>query len=501
MDNDETPLLVIKGIAKDFGATRALSDINLVVKRGEIHSLLGRNGAGKSTLVNIVAGLYPPSSGTVYYEGKDITSLNIFERQKLGIQLVPQHENSFPDLTVGENIFAGVLPRKHGLVDWDTIYSISKQQLAEYGLHVDPKTSVRKLSSIDTRKLNIIRAIYSGAKLIILDEPTTALTNEEREELFSFVRSLQSSGTAFIFISHYLGEVIRLSDSITVLRDGHAYPVPPEEAKSEKAVGDLVAGSEVKLAQRHQKKIGKDNFVSIKNLVAPGLDHISLDISRGEVIGVVGFPGSGAREFCRTLFGISPISEGEVRIEGSPVHFRSPESAISEGIGYVSYDRNREGLMPTFDVKGNVGISSYRGRLKAPCGFIRMNEQKKMATEFCQILHIKCRGIDAPIDSLSGGNQQKVLIARLLGTIPELLILDEPTIGIDIQSREEIISTILNQTAQGMSAIYLTNDFEELVRVTDRLVFFANGKITSDVVNEGLVIDDLIRMRDYEKRA
>lgn len=498
----EGPLLVINGVSKVFGATHALTDVNLVVDRGQIHSLLGRNGAGKSTLVNIVAGIYPPTTGTVTFEGKDIADANIFERQELGIQLVPQHENSFPDLSVGENIFVGVLPLTRGLVDWNTVNAVATEQLATYGLNVDPRTPVSHLSSIDARKLNIIRAIYSGAKLIILDEPTTALTNKEREELFSFVRSLQAQGTAFIFISHYLGEVIELSDSITVLRDGKAYPVPQEDTQSEKAIGDLVAGGEVQLTRRNHTATDMGQpFISIDHLKARGIDDISIDIYRGEVLGVVGFPGSGAREFCRTLFGLEPRESGVIQMENEPVDFRSPGSAINKKIGYISFDRHREGIMPTFDVQGNIGISSYGGRLKARCGFIRLKEQRVMAEELRAQLSIKCGGLDYSIDSLSGGNQQKVLVARLLGTTPELLILDEPTVGIDIQSREEIISTVLNETDAGMSVIYLTNDYEELVRVADRLVFFDEGKITAVVDNKDLTIEDVIRMRDQGKEA
>lgn len=502
MPTSDDALLVVEGVSKDFGATRALSDIDLRVNRGEIHSLLGRNGAGKSTIVNIVAGIYPPTTGTVRFDGRDIADANIFERQEAGIRLVPQHESSFGELTIGENIFIGALPLRRGLVDWKTVHRVASEQLRTYGLDVDPRRRVAELSSIDARKLNIIRAIYSGAKLIILDEPTTALTNRERDELFAFVREMKARGTAFIFISHYLGEVIELSDAITVLRDGRAFPVSPEDARSEKAIGDLVAGGEVRLTRREPRRSSAERpLLTLDDVRAPGLDGVSLDIAPGEVVGVVGFPGSGARELCRTLVGLGGTPTGRIELDGAPVVIRSPRHAIRAGIGYISFDRHREGVMPTFDVKGNIGVSSYLERLKGTLGMIRLGEQRVLAEEVRASLHIKCETVDHPIDSLSGGNQQKVLIGRLLATNPRLLILDEPTVGIDIQSREEIISTVLAETARGMSVIYLTNDYEELTRVADRLVFFEDGKITAAVANQNLTIDDLVRLRDHERKA
>ncbi len=360
-------LLQVRGVSKVFGATRALSDANLEIRPGEIHSLLGRNGAGKSTLVNIIAGIYPPTSGEVLFEGRDLRPLNIFARQELGIRLVPQHENSFPDLTVAENIFSGVLPTRRGLVDWKRINHDAAEELAAYGLDVDPRTPVRELSSIDARKLNIIRAMHSGARLIILDEPTTALTNRERAELFEFVRDLKAMGTAFIFISHYLGEVLELSDSISVLRDGRMYPVEDLAEASEAHLARLVAGEEVELSYRRPEDApveGAGEFLRAEELQGRDLRGVSLSVRRGEILGVIGFPGSGAREFCRTLFGIEKRTAGTIRVDGQDVRLRSPAEAIRHGVAYISYDRHREGIMPTFDVDENIGISSYAGRLR-----------------------------------------------------------------------------------------------------------------------------------------
>lgn len=497
------PLLQVRDVSKVFGATRALSGANLEINRGEIHSLLGRNGAGKSTLVNIIAGIYPPTSGEVLFEGRDLRPLNIFARQELGIRLVPQHENSFPDLTVAENIFSGVLPTRHGLVDWKHITKVAGEELAAYGLLVDPRAKVHELSSIDARKLNIIRAMHSGAKLIILDEPTTALTNRERAELFEFVQDLKAMGTAFIFISHYLGEVLELSDSISVLRDGLMYPVEDRHEATEEHLAHLVAGETVELSRRSERRpaSGDDVLLEVRDLQSRDLRDVSLTIRRGEILGVIGFPGSGAREFCRTLFGINPTTSGSILEDGREIRIPTPREAIRQGIAYISYDRHREGIMPTFDVNENIGISSHAGKLRQVGGFINLGLQRQLSTHYRDELRIKSNSVDDPMDSLSGGNQQKVIISRLLNTDPRLLILDEPTVGIDIKSREEIIAKVLELSLSGMSTIYLTNDYEELLRVADRLVFFDEGRIVTVLENRDVTIEQLTAIRDRAQEA
>ncbi len=499
----ETPLLQVRSVSKSFGVTRALTDVSLEVGAGEIHSLLGRNGAGKSTVVNIIAGIYPPTTGEVLFEGEDIRQLTIFQRQALGIRLVPQHENSFPDLSVAENIFAGVLPAHGGFVDWKTIHTEGAAELAAYGLDVDTHTPVRELSSIDARKLNIIRAMHSGAKLIILDEPTTALTSKERAELFEFVRALQERGTAFIFISHYLGEVRELSKSITVLRDGRAYGVDNVAEASESYLASLVAGEDVELTLRDPASAPgpEATFLETASLTGDHLDDVTLSIRKGEILGIVGFPGSGAREFCRTLAGVNRRESGTVTIDGEALRLASPEDAIAHGISYISFDRHREGIIPSFDVNENIGISSHPGKLRMLGGFINLALQRQLSSDYRNELKIKSNSIKDSMESLSGGNQQKVVVSRLLNTDPRLLILDEPTVGIDIKSREEIISTVMRLTRNGMSTVYLTNDYEELLRVADRLVFFDDGRVVTVLDNDDITIDELIAIRDRAKET
>ena len=499
---DDNVLLDIKHVSKVFGITEVLTDISIQVKKGTIHSLLGRNGAGKSTLVNIIAGIYSQTTGDVLFEGKNIKNLNIFERQELGIRLVPQHENSFPQLTVAENIFAGLLPKdRHGLIDWNFMNQAAEKELTEYGLKVDPKETVKNLSSIDVRKLNIIRAMHKGAKLIILDEPTTALTSKERDELFVFIRRLKNEGIAFIFISHYLNEAKELSDGITVLRDGRMYPVANAKDVTEVYLSSLVAGEEVQLTkkQHHTTYTDDNKLLECKGITGDGLSDVSVDIYGGEILGVIGLPGSGARELCRTLFGVNKSYGGEIRFAGKRLSIKSPKDAIRHGILYVSYDRHREGLIPQFTINYNIGMSVLHSKLKKPFGFIDLKKESSISEYYKDALRIKCNSIDDPVAKLSGGNQQKVVVGRSLAADPKLLILDEPTVGIDIKSREEIISVIDKMAQDGISVIYLTNDYEELLRIADKLIFFKDSRIVARVDNKDLDVFRVTEIRDQIK--
>ncbi|MDD3370116.1 MAG: sugar ABC transporter ATP-binding protein [Lachnospiraceae bacterium] len=493
-------LLEVKNISKNFGVTQALSDVSLNIEAGSIHSLLGRNGAGKSTLVNIIAGLYPQSEGTVLFEGKDIKEFNVFDRQRMGIRLVPQHESVISHMSVAENIFLGLWPKKtNGMIDWERIFQEAQVELENYGLFVDPREEVRHLSSVDTRKVNIIRAMHGGAKLIILDEPTTALTDKERQELFGFVNNLKEKGTAFIFISHYLNEVMELSDDITVVRDGKGYQGMPEGVEiTEKYLAHLVAGEEVELTRRKLKKdpCKSKKVIECKNLVGQGLDQVSLDIYEGEILGLVGFPGSGAREICRALAGLNKLESGEIHYLGKKLRIRSPKDAMDNFISYISHDRHREGLTPQFTINENIGIPIMKTKLKKKFGFIDMKKERLISQQYKEILNIKCNTIDDCIGSLSGGNQQKVVVGKFLSNSPQVLILDEPTIGIDIKSREEIISTVNDMTEKNVSVLYLTNDFEELLRVADRLIFFRDSQIVEEIINKDLKIEDITALRD-----
>ena len=495
----EDIILQVENISKNFGMTQALKNVNFTIRKGTIHSLLGRNGAGKSTVVNIIAGIYRQNTGSVLLEGKEISSYSVFDRQNMGIKIVPQHASIVPDLTVGENIFLGVWPKKRVFVDWKRLYKDAEEELDRYGLHVDPKKKVGSLNGVDQRKVNIIRSMHGGAKLIILDEPTTALSSREREELFVFVNELKKKGTAFIFISHYLQEVVDLSDDVTVIRDGKSFPGADGEVLNEEKLANLIAGEDVELVCRDPKEHDKERelLLECRNLTGDILKDVNVSFYKGEIVGLVGFPGSGARELCRTLFGMEKLTGGEILKGGSRIRVQNPSDAIARGIAYVSYDRHKEGIVGLMSIRENIGMSLFNTKLKNRLGLIDKTKSEQMASGYFEEFHIKANSTEDRLDSLSGGNQQKVVVAKSVSIEPELLILDEPTIGIDIKSREEIIENVNKITEEkNTSVLYLTNDFDELLRTVDRILFFRDGRLLQDVRNQNLSHEDVIQIRD-----
>ena len=497
-------LLEVRNVSKRFGQTQALKDVSLTIRRGTIHSLLGRNGAGKSTVVNIIAGIHRQNEGEVLLEGKDISIYSVSERQQMGIRIVPQHASVIPDVTVAENVFMGIWPlKKSGLVDWTRLYREAEEELRRYGLTVDPRAKVRTLNGVDKRKVNIVRAMYGGAKLIILDEPTTALSTVERQELFSFVNRLKENGTAFIFISHYLQEVVELSDEVTVIRDGCAFSGAEDGSFSEEHLARLVAGETVQLVTRSKPQLQeRRELLRCEHLSGETLQDVSVKLYEKEIIGLVGFPGSGARELCRSLFGLERLRSGRILLAGKAIRATDPATAMREGINYLSYDRHKEGIIQQMSINENINLPLYGTVLKKRSGLINWQRAGQNAAYYFDALKMKANSIEDKLSSLSGGNQQKVVVAKALGTKPQVIILDEPTIGIDIKSREEIIAHIDQLTNESeVCVLYLANDFDELLRITDRILFFADGRLAADVENKGLTHEDVIRIRDSAKTA
>lgn len=497
-------LLQIENVSKSFGATQALKDVSFTIHEGTIHSLLGRNGAGKSTVVNIIAGIYRQNSGNVLLEGKDITHYSVFERQKMGIKIVPQHASIVPNLTVAENIFMGVWPKKkNGFVDWKKLHHEAKVELERYGLSVDTRAKVKSLNGVDQRKVNIIRVMYGGAKLIILDEPTTALSSDERQELFTFVNELKAKGTAFIFISHYLQEVVELSDEVTVIRDGMSFDGGSDEGFNEENLAQLITGEDVEFAVRTPQPQDEEKKVVLecRNLKGPILKDVSVKLYEGEITGLVGFPSSGARELCRTVFGLEKLYSGTITIDGKVREkTTNPAAAMKDGIAYLSYDRHKEGIVGLMTIVDNISVPLLNTKLKNKIGLIDKKKARGLAKFYFDLLNIKANTIYDKLNSLSGGNQQKVVVAKTVSSEPKVLILDEPTIGIDIKSREEIITNVDRIAVdKKTSVLYLTNDFDELIRIVDRVLFFQDGMLMQDTVNDGLTHEDVIRIRDEVK--
>jgi ABC-type sugar transport system ATPase subunit len=491
-------ILEVRNVTKTFGATRALTDVNFSVEKGTIHSLVGRNGAGKSTLVNVIAGVINADRGVVVFDGKDISGLPLKERQRLGIRLVTQHASIIPDLDVAENISMGLWARNRlRMIDWKRMHERAREVMDEFGLDVDTRKSVRHLTPVDQRKVNIIRALFGGGKFIILDEPTTSLSSEDRDNLFEFVHRQAEKGITFILISHYLEEILRVSDEITTVRDGLVFPNMKGDANTHDKLARIIAGEDVELVCRDpDKPSGDELLLECRNVSATFLKPTSTKVYKGEIVGYVGFPGSGAREICTMLYGLNKMQGGDVLIDGKPANIRRASDALKYGVCYVPNDRHADGIVGIMPIDENIGLSILRDKLKGFFGLLNLGKERNIAASSVEMLKIKTSSIRALANSLSGGNQQKVVLAKVLACNPRLLILDEPTIGIDIKSREEIIGLIKDLTGDGMSVIYLTNDYDELLRIADRVVIFNDGAIVGEMENKNLTPETIIAIRD-----
>jgi len=491
-------LLKVKNVSKSFGSTQVLNDVNLQVEKGEIHSLLGMNGAGKSTLVNIISGIYTEFEGDIIFEGENINRLSVLESQNIGIYMVPQHAAIINEYTLAENIFIGNWPMKNlEVIDWKAMNEKAEFLLKEYGLDVPADKKARNLSLIDKRKLNIIRALFSNAKLIILDEPTTSLSTNDRKELFCFIRSLSKKGSSFIFISHYLNEVLELSDQITVLRDGCAYKDESKES-TEDGLSKLIVGTDVTLMERSNVTISDDDcMLECENLSGKGVESVSFRLHTGEIIGLIGHPGSGAREMVHLLYGLKKPEHGTIRLKGQEISLpRKPYDAMRKHIIYIPNDRYKDGLVGIMSIAKNISLGILNLKLRKSMGILNQKKEKSNVARYYDVLRIKANSPEQAVNELSGGNQQKVIVAKAMCCDPEVLILDEPTIGIDVHTREEIMKLVDRMTIQKKSIIYITNDYNELLRICDRVIAFKNGRIIHEVKNEHLTIEQVLEMRD-----
>lgn len=495
-------LLEAKNICKSFHTKQVLNGINFQVEKGEIHGLVGKNGAGKSTFVNIITGLISDYQGEVYFEGRNIDKESVLHRQKSGLFLVPQHSSIVTEFSVAENIFIGVWPKKkNGTVDTKKMNELAKEVLEIYGLDISPQTKAGRLSLVEQRKLNIIRALFSEAKLIILDEPTTSLTKEERSNLFQFIEDMSRKGVSFIFISHYLDEVLKICRNITIFKDGRAGSLSLKEQRTEMELSKLIIGSSVDLFQREKNLKASNGRYTLKcsNIKADCVDDISMEMYPGKILGFVGFPESGARELMRALGGLEKIKSGTLTdADGKEITIKNAKSAIQSGIMYVPFDRHDEGLVQDMSILHNISLCVMKEKL-SQAGCIRKKLELENTMQYYNRLEIKAQSAMEPTRTLSGGNQQKVVLAKALCTEPRLLLLDEPTIGIDIGSREEILNLVNELAKEGISIVYHTSDYSEMLRICDEICFFHNGKFIKKIANDNLTVEEITDIRDSLK--
>lgn len=487
-------VLSLEHISKEFPGVKALDDVKLNLRKGEVHALMGENGAGKSTMIKVMTGVYPKTSGTILLNGKEIEPQTPQEAQAVGISTVYQEINLCPNLTVAENIYIGRQPKKMGRIDWKKMNSDAKDLLETLNIDVDVTQTLDSYSVSVQQMIAIARAVDMSAGVLILDEPTSSLDSNEVEQLFGIIRELKRNGMAILFVTHFLDQVYAISDRITVLRNGHWIG---EYLASELSQIDLVTkmiGQEFKdedsRAFRKTTDYPQTSFIQMKNVTKKGvINDFSMKIREGEVLGLAGLLGSGRSEVAELLFGAQEFDEGVLYIDNAHIKKMFPQKAIKENIGFCSEDRKVSGILADLSIRENIIVS-----LQAKRGWKRIGykEQQEIAEKYIELLNIKTPNADKKVGELSGGNQQKVLLARWLVTDPKLLILDEPTRGIDIGSKREIESLILSLSRKGMSILFISSEYEEMVRCCDRIIVLRDRLSVAELTEEEIAENNIM---------
>jgi rhamnose transport system ATP-binding protein len=479
--SDPQPRLVLDGVAKAFGPVLALRSGSLTVNPASIHGLVGENGAGKSTLVKIVAGVHRRDAGEMLLDGDAVDFHSTAESKAAGVAVIYQEPTLFPDLSVTENIFMGRQPLTSGRrLDRNRMYAEARQLFDRLGVHIDPRRPAEGLSIADQQILEIAKAISLDARLLIMDEPTAALSGVEVERLFSVARSLRDEGRALVFISHRFDEVFDLCDTVTVLRDG-AYISTHSIAETnvDEMVSAMVGREVSEMFPKTPAEIGEP-VLEVQNLHLTGVFHdVSFDIRTGEIVGLAGLVGAGRSEIVRAVFGVDTYESGSVRINGKPVPKGDPRAAIKAGMAFIPEDRRKQGLVIDASVARNVAGVIRKGLAKA--GLITARAENKAAAPWAARLEVKTNALDMNAATMSGGNQQKVVIAKWLATKPHLLIIDEPTRGIDVGTKAEVHRLLSELAGQGLGILMISSELPEVLGMADRVLVVCEGRVTANL--------------------
>ena len=469
-------ILEMRNISKAFVGVPVLKHVNLTIEAGEVHALLGENGAGKSTLMNILTGVHQADEGQVIFDGEDITNCSISESEEKGIAFVHQELNLFNDLRVYENIFFNrELVTKAGFLRKQEMIDRCNEVFARLGVVIDPLQMVEHLSASEKQTLEIAKAIFSEAKLLILDEPTTSLSNEEIDHLFEIVNKLKEEGKTFIFISHKMPEIFRISDRYTVLRNGEFMETGRIANTNAQKITSVMVGSSFSTAEIYSPRPLGEEVLSFADVSGPGFEQIDLKVRKGEILGLTGLLGSGTSEFLQSVFGELPVFSGEVQVGGIPFNRNSIHNAMKNKIAFLPSNRKENSVLPDMSILENMYISEHTLSSNKPV--IRQNVELGKYGSQKENLNIKAATPHNLIVSLSGGNQQKVFFARWLNTDADILLLDNPTQGIDVGAKSEIYKLILRLAESGKTILVNSQEIPELQRVADRCAVFYSGRV------------------------
>ena len=495
---EQAPVVEMHDITISFPPVRALDGVSFRLFPGEVHSLMGENGAGKSTLIKALTGVYPLDSGTITMEGRAVSFTGPGQAQQAGVSTVYQEVNLLPNLTVAENILLGREPRRWGGIHWSRMRRRAAELLAALNLDVDPSSLLGDHSLAVQQLIAIARAVDVQAKVLVLDEPTSSLDADEVGELFRVIRSLKDQGVAILFVSHFLDQVYEISDRLTVLRNGRLVGEYRTEDLLRIELVQKMIGKDLAVLDDLERRVQDSELEQDREpvLEAHGLGRLGsvqpfdLAVNAGEVVGVAGLLGSGRTELARILAGVDRPDAGTLRVEGRPVRFRTPRAALRQRVAYSSENRRAEGIIADLSVRDNIALAlqSDRGWLRR----IPRRRQDELAASYISALHIRPDDPDTLVRNLSGGNQQKVLLARWLATAPRLLILDEPTRGIDVGAKAEIQRLVAELAENGMSVLFISAELEEVLRLSHRVVVMRDRRLVADLVNDDLSVNKIL---------
>jgi ABC-type sugar transport system ATPase subunit len=496
----ENTLLDARNITKRFPGVVALNDVSLSVVRGQIHSLCGENGAGKSTLIKILCGIYPHGTyeGTILFQGKEFAPANVRDAENLGISTIFQELTLFRKLTVAENLFVGNWPQRNGVVDWKTLQAEAAKVLTEVGLNIDPRIQVEDLGIGHQQLIEISKAIRKKSQLLILDEPTSALSENEIETLFTILLQMKQRGVTCIYISHKLEEILRISDTITVLRDGQCISTRNASELNHAELIYMMVGRELKdifprvEQKRDEPVLQIENWTLFKNSthLRKLVDSVNLTVHRGEILGVAGLMGAGRTELAESLFGLHEgLCSGTMKVEGKRVSFQRPAEAIRAGLTYLPEDRKRHGLVLHMKVSENITLASLKLIFRL---LINRKIEEDEAARSIERFRIKTPGQGTIVNNLSGGNQQKVVIGKWLLTKPKVLILDEVTRGVDVGAKYEIYKIINELVEKGVAVVMISSELPELIGICNRIVVMHEGRLRGEFIGDQVTQEQIM---------
>jgi ABC-type sugar transport system ATPase subunit len=488
----QAPVLEVEGVSKSFPGVRALEEVGFELRPGEVHALLGENGAGKSTLIKILCGVHRPDAGTIRLGGEPVRVTSPRHAQALAIAVVHQELALEPYLSVAENVFLGRQPvGRFGLIDRRRMREETGRLLSRLGVAIDPDTPLGELPVASRQLVAIARAVSSSARVLVFDEPTTSLTQHESDLLFAAIRRLRADGIGIVYVSHRMQEIFDLCDRVTVLRDGRRIATMPVAETDRAGLIGMMIGRDIGALLRAEAGPKGRPVLEARNLGRRGVLHgISLAVHEGEIVGMAGLVGAGRTEVARALFGDLATDSGEILVEGLPVRVRSPRDAVRAGIGLVPEDRKEQGLVTALPVRQNLAMPSWR-RL-AKFGILRGGAERRLAEEYVRRLAIRTPSIAQAVKHLSGGNQQRVVIAKWLATRPKVLIVDEPTRGVDVGAQAETHGLLRDLARAGMAVLMISSDLREILTMSDRILVMHAGRIVAELPGAGATQEEIM---------